>query len=102
VKVSIKGSSDRQKSMETVLSHLVSEVKNRGEMNQKVVKPDSIKFNLKPTPAAKDYKDDGVEEFEDIDQITKGKDLMSEEFEAELQESIRHDKSRLTKKWLIC
>lgn len=95
VRVNIQGKEDRKKSMEAIFAQIQKEVRDGADVKQKVVRADAIKFSLKPTPAAAKLALDETEQTEDdLDALTSGKDILSEEFERELLQSIEEDKKK--------
>lgn len=94
VRVSINGKKDRQKAMEELTKRIEDEAKMGAKLLQRVVKPESIKFVLKPTEKASEIiiPDTKEEEGEEsIDDIVSGKDILSDEFQEELERSIRKE-----------
>lgn len=98
VRVQINGKPDRHKLMESIYNRLETESKSGATSLQKVVKPDSIKFVLRPTADANNIQIDDskttVNVDGDIDKIVGDKDLLSGEFEEELEKSIRDEKNK--------
>lgn len=101
VRVQINGKSDRQKAIESIFKELESSTKTGAKVIQKVVKPDSIKFYLRPTEDAAsivvDDDHDGQSKYLE-DSLTQGKDVFSDDFEAELDKSIKEDIERSKRK----
>lgn len=97
VRVQIEGKPDRQKAMENIYKQIEKLVKNGADVKQKVVKAEAIKFNLKPTAQAANLvvdestADDASRE---LDQITEGQDMLSDDFGKELEKSIEKEKGR--------
>jgi len=98
VRISINGKADRQKAMESIYKQLESQAKSGAEIKQKMVKPDSIKFNMRPTKDAasivvdeSSFKDQDID---DLESITTGKDVFSEDFEKELDESLKNERNK--------
>jgi translation initiation factor 1 (eIF-1/SUI1) len=100
VRVAINGKSDRQKAMEAVLKELESKAKSGAKITQKVVKPDSIRFYMRPTAEAVNIVIDETQDdrSNDLDIVTQGKDIFSDDFVAELERSINEDKKKSRKK----
>jgi hypothetical protein len=100
VRIQISGKSDRQKAMENIFKQVEGTVKSGARVVQKVVKPDSIKFYLKPTPDAANMviEEDHGNEMKDLDDIIKGKDILSDDFVSELEKSIKDDKKMSKRK----
>lgn len=102
VKVAITGKADRHKAIENIYKQLQKETKSAALVKQMVEKPDSIKFYLKPTPEAANLVIDEdlghSDPDQDISEITEGKDVFSEEFEKELDESIKGETGKMKKK----
>lgn len=101
VRVRIDGKADRQKAMENIYKTIAKDVSTSARLVQKVVKPESIKVVLIPTPEAsnieiEEEKQQNVES--EISDIMKDKDIFSEDFEKELLESIKSERNRNKKK----
>lgn len=99
VRVTISGKSDRRQSMEEVFSAIENDTKYSARIYQKLLKPDSIRFNLKPTNSAINIEiDQNRSSREDpehvINELTQGKDLLSDDFEKELDASIKNEASK--------
>lgn len=96
VRVSIKGRSDRQKQMESVFQKIERESRPGSRVLQKIVKPESIKFTLNPNEGAANIvindivRHDKAEE-NDVESLYVDKDLFSDDFEKELDESIKDE-----------
>lgn len=91
VRIQINGKSDRQKAMESLFKRLESDSRSGARVIQKVVKPESIKFYLRPTQDAAnividDQQEDSLED--SVEDFVSGKDVFSDEFESELKQSI--------------
>lgn len=93
VRVQINGKADRQNAMENIFKQLEKEVKSGAEVKQKVIKPDYIKFYLRPTPEAANFviEEPNLDNSDNLSDITANKDILSGDFEEELNKSIREE-----------
>lgn len=102
VRVQISGKSDRQKAMENILDNLEKEAKSGAKFMQKVVKPGVIKVILRPTEEAANIKISDTKNIlnaeEEMEYITSDRDLLSEDFEKDLLQSIREERLKNKKK----
>lgn len=101
VRVQIDGKADRQKAIEDLMKQIERDTKRAAEMNQKIIKPNSVRFCLKPTKGAESITlDESIEapKVDDISEITANKDIFSKEFETELEQSIESDMKHSKKK----
>lgn len=104
VRVRINGKQDRMKGMESVFKELEKEVNSGCRILQKVTKPESIKFILRPTAEAtnfviEDATKAAMSEEDLISDITSSeKDIFSEDFEKELAKSIREERTKNKRK----
>lgn len=99
VRVQINGKSDQIKAMENVYNLIQNDVKSGARFLQKVVKPDSIKFTLRPNQESSHLmSDDTKDPMEDVEGEISGlvasQDIFSEEFEEELSKSIKIERSK--------
>lgn len=95
VRVRIEGSAERHRAMENIYKQLEKDIKQNATFLQRVVKPDSIKFVLKPSAGMDNIElNEQSESSVEIDQLSNGKDLLSEEFEKELEQSIMDELSK--------
>ena len=101
VRIRIEGKSDRQKAMESIFKDLKSSARSGAKVIQKVTKPNSIKFYLKPTQDAAtifvDEDQDG-NGLPDVDKMTEGQDILSDDFAEELDKSIAEESKRSKRK----
>lgn len=99
VNVSIKGRPDRRKYMEDVMKQIETKVAIGAKVTQRQDRNDTIRFVLKPTADAVNlkYAEDSSNSL-DVEELVKDKDLMSDEFVKELEESISQDSDKLKKK----
>lgn len=102
VRVQINGKADKHKAMESVYKMIEDDVKSGAKILQKVVKPEHIKFTIKPTEQAANFSVDESKETADVDNeiesLVADQDLFSGDFEAQLSESIQKEKSKNKKK----
>jgi len=102
IKVQINGKADRHKAIEALYKQIETSTKLGAEFTQKVVKPESIKFIMKPTPGADALKiDDSTDKASDekeLESIMSGVDVFSDEFEKQLAESIRQERQKNKKR----
>lgn len=102
VRVDITGKADRFKAIEALYKDLESEIHQGAKFTQKIIKPDSMRFVLKPTKdiekivekkaSAKSDNDD------EILNLREDVDIFSREFEAELTKSIKEERNKNKKK----
>lgn len=94
VRVRIEGSSEKRKAMESIYQQLENDVKQNATFLQKIVKPDSIKFVMKPTVDAADIKISKSHETKPVVNSLSAEDLLSDEYGKELDESISRDRPK--------
>lgn len=95
VKVEITEKQGAKRPVESIFDQIRSDVKPAALISQKQVKPESIKFVLKPTKEAANLViPDKVCEDDDIETLTSDKDLLSEDFNSLLEESIQNERSK--------
>lgn len=94
VRVSITGKADRHTAMELIKERIEKDVKTAAKIQQKIVKPESIKFVLKPTEEAANLllPDHKIDADQELESLVKEKDILSDEFEKELEVSIEKHK----------
>jgi predicted nucleotidyltransferase len=100
VRIQINGKTDRQKAMESIFKQLETNTRSGAQVIQKVVKPDSIKFYLRPTEEAANIviEESQDDELKNVDALTRGKDVLSDDFENELVRSIEEDRKKSKEK----
>lgn len=102
VRVQINGKADKQRAMEDIYKTIESDVRSGARILQKVVKPENIKFTIRPTEAAASLMVDDSKETTDVDKeiesLVADQDVFSGDFEAQLSESIEKEMSKNKKK----
>lgn len=97
VRVRIDGSSERRKAMDNIYFQIERDAKQNALFMQKVVKPDSIKFIMKPIGSAGISETNSVEPhappIAQTENLT-AENLLSDEFEKELEKQLSTERPK--------
>lgn len=98
VRVDITGKADRSKQILSLCNHIEKETRSGSRSLQKIIKPDKIRFTLSPTEGASNLVVDDLPKCDYLESLSShDKDLLSDELEKELEQSIQ-DQMKKNKK----